>query len=172
MKKVFLFLMLILSSASALADGWYFFNPSVGYYQGHYNSYKTSGIGFNIKGGFNWGKAFIGADIDYAQGLNASDVSYDIDVQNTGVLLGYGVGGLRIWYSMITAASVAYKNGSNEDTVTGSGTKLGLGGKLSGTTFINLEASFLDYDERDRNGSTSDVDQFMDLVLLSFGWVL
>lgn len=170
MKKLLLILCLLISQ-SAFSAGWYFFAPSVGYYQGHYNTNKINGLGFNIKLGVNWGKAFIGADVDYATGLNMSDVSYDLNVQNTSLILGFSGKGFRAWYGMVSTANNTYTDGTTEYAATGAGTKIGLGTSI-GTTYMNLEASFIQYDELSTDGTASTVDYFMDVVLLSFGWYL
>ena len=70
------------------------------------------------------------------------------------------------------SASNSYKNGAIEYQATGGGSKLGIGGKISGNTYLNLEANFLEYEELSTDGTKTDVDYFMDLVLLSVSWVL
>lgn len=168
MKTLVAFILLIFTH-SAFAK-WYFYEPAVGYYQGHYNTNKISGIGFNFKVGLNWGNMFLGGDIGYAQDLNLSNVSYGMDYQSTGAVIGYDASNLRIWYTMVVGATNSYKSGSTEYEATGSGYKLGIGGKISGSTFINLETSFLEYEELSTNGAKSDVDYFMDLIVLSVSW--
>lgn len=170
--KNLIVLLLVLFSGSTKAGSWYFFAPSIGYYQGHYNTQKLSGIGLNFKLGFNWDKLFVGGDVDYAQGLNASDVTWDLDVQNTGLVLGYNGGAYRLWYTLISGATNSYKSGASEVSATGDGYKLGVGAKMGGNSYLNLEASFLDYSEQSTDGTVSDVDQFMDLILLSYSvWI-
>jgi len=167
-KVLFLFFL----SQSAFASSWYFFEPAVGYYQGHFNASKVSGLGFDIKLGINWDRLYIGADVLYAQDLNVSGVSYELDAQNTGLVIGYNASALRVWYTLVSSASNSYKNGAIEYQATGGGSKLGIGGKISGNTYLNLEANFLEYEELSTDGTKTDVDYFMDLVLLSVSWVL
>ncbi len=173
MKKLGLIICgLLFLSGQAMAANWYFVEPAVGYYQGHYQTNKVTGLGFNFKGGFNWDRMYIGADIGYATELNVSAVAYDIDMNNTGVVIGYNTGGFRVWYSMITGSTLEYKSGATEYSAAGSGSKFGLGGKISGNTYYNLEVNFLKYDELSTDGSPADVDYFMDVAFLSFSWVI
>lgn len=170
-KYLLLLCLMLIFPLKSFAGGWYFFEPGVGYYQGHYQTNKVSGIGFDFKLGFNIDKIYIGADVGYATDLNVSGVAYDIDMNNMGVVLGYNAGALRIWYTFITGATNSYKSGATEYEVTGTGSKLGIGGKISGTTYINLESNFLKYDELTTDGTLSTVDYFMDITLLSVSWV-
>ncbi len=172
MRNLLLVLTLFLSSQLAVASSWWFFEPGIGYYQGHYNSSKISGLGFDVKLGFNWNKLYIGADLGYASELNASSVPYDIGMNNTGLVIGYNGGGWRFWYGMVSGATLAYKNGANEYEATGSGSKIGIGAKTGGNSYINLEVNFLKYDELSTNGTPADVNYFMDAALLSFSWLL
>lgn len=160
----------ILSAQVGHCASWYFFDPGLGYYQGHYNANKVSGIGFDFKLGFNWGNMFLGADIGYAQDLNISNVTYELDFMSTGAVIGYNANPLRIWYTMVSGATNSYKDGATEYVASGNGYKLGIGGKVSGSTYINLETNFLEYEELSTDGTKSDVDYYMDLVLLSISW--
>jgi hypothetical protein len=167
-----LLLIILISSHSAFAGSWYFFEPAVGFYQGHYQTNKASGLGFDFKLGVNWDKMYFGADITYATELNLSAVAYDLDVNNTGLVVGYNGGGYRVWYTYLAGASNAYKSGGVEYEATGGGNKIGIGGKIGGNTYLNIETSFIKYDEISTDGTPADTDQFMDLTFVSVSWII
>lgn len=172
MKKLLILFSLFFYSLNCHAGSWYFFEPGIGFYQGHYQTNKVSGIGFDFKLGVNWDKMYIGADVGYATGLNVSSVAYDLDMNNTGVVIGFNTANFRLWYTIMTGANNSYKSGAVDYKATGKGSKIGMGGKVSGNMYFNLEINFLKYDELSTDGTLSDVDQFMDLALISFSWLI
>lgn len=167
LRNLTLFIALFSSTANA---SWYFLEPAVGYYQGHYQTNKLTGLGLDLKLGVMWGKMFIGADVGYASALTSSKVTYDVAMNNTGLALGWTLNDWRLWYVHVSSASLAWKSGASDIEASGSGYKLGVSTKLSGSTHFNLEANFLKYDEKTTAGTSADVDEFMDLVFMSISW--
>lgn len=170
MKKFTLVLFFSLIFSSSLYAKWYFVEPSIGYHQGHYEANKLSGIGVDLKFGFNWNNMFIGGDYALAPSLTSAKVAYEIGLTNTGVVLGWNMKGWRMWYVHMMSSELSWSVSGAETSITGSGYKIGLGGKIFNELSLNIEANFLKYTESSIDGTVSDVDQFMDLVLISFSW--
>ena len=163
-KNIILLILITIFSLPSLA--FFHFEPGIGYNRGHYNSSKAQGIGLTLKLGAEFGKFFILGDVgqhDLQLGNTPTSTLSDV-----GVSIGSEFKSWRFWYTHLTSATLTIESGATTTEVTGGGMKLGIGGKISSKTYLNLEARFIDF--TDSNGSP--VTQFMDSAFLSVSWVI
>ncbi|MCB9091516.1 MAG: hypothetical protein H6621_09225 [Halobacteriovoraceae bacterium] len=142
------------------------FEPSIGYNRGHYQTSKVQGIGFGLKAGFEFGSLFIVGDAGYHDlQLGSTPTSNLSDLSAT---IGGNFKGWRFWYSHMLSATLTIENSGNTTKITGSGSKIGIGGEVANKVYLNLEARFIDFDESDGTPVT----QFMDAGFLSISWIV
>lgn len=168
------YLIILISTAfiysSPVLAKWFHFEPAVGYHQGHYQTNQLTGIGVDLKAGISWSNIFIVGNYGYAPSLTSSKVAYEIAMNNMGAGIGWEMKDWRLWYMNMFSSELSWTSGGNESSAKGSGHKFGIGGTIMGKLSLNLEINFLKYTEKTVAGTTSDVDEFMDLAFISFSW--
>ena len=148
-----LFIIAFFSIIPSLSYAWFHFEPAIGYNKGQFDSSSMSGLGLNLKLGFDIKEIFIVADADYhnVQQGSLSSVTYN----DQGVTLGLNLQRYRLWYGLITSSTLSYSSGSVSSTETGTGTKLGVSSLIGTELWVNLEARFINYTNLTTGGVSS-----------------
>ncbi len=165
--KTSIFIGLIFLLLSPMANAWLLFEPGIGYNRGHYQTNKAQGIGLGLKLGFETSSFFIAGDAGY------HDVQLGAIPQatltDTGLTIGVNLRSWRVWYTNIFSSLLTYPSGADTISVTGAGSKLGLGVFVSGKVSLNFEFRFIDYKESSSAvaGTTTPVAEFLDAAFIS-----
>lgn len=161
-QKILLFLLIMTWSQVGVC--WFHFEPGIGYNRGHRQAQKAQGIGLTSKIGIDFTNFFMLADVGYHNLQIASTPS--ATATDMGLCLGGDFGNWRFWFTYLVAASVKTESSGVVSEYNGDGLKLGMSGKLSNRTYMNLEVRFIDLKEL--NGEP--IAQIMDMALLSVSW--
>lgn len=166
--RLTVFMMML--SLGSLAHGFFHIEPGVGYNRGHYQTNKAQGIGLALKLGADIGSFILAADVGYHDlQLGAIPAARATDM---GLMLGGDFNNWRIWYTHLVSASIVYPSGSDNVTLTGAGSKIGISAKASGKMNLNLEFRSIDLTKNTGPGGETPITEFLDAAMLSVSWVL
>lgn len=171
MKKLIIAIVFMFFSCQTVMAGNFFIEPNVGYGLGSHESDlvdSLSGIYFGAKAGISFGIPFVGAD--FLMGMPTESytipLSTDQDKSDTsiGVIVGAGFPAfpLRLWGGYYFIHNSTYD--SNNDKLTGSAIKFGLGYSVVPLVSLNAEYIMGTYDERESGGTTTAVGEGSDEV--------
>ena len=167
-KKILLTLFVLFFATQV--QGFFHFEPGIGYNRGHFQTNKVQGIGLALKTGVEFNSFFLLADIGY------HDLQLGGTPTSTATDAGLAIGGdfkdWRFWFTYLVLADLETESGGVSSTTSGDGFKLGVSGKITGKAYLNLEIRFIDFTEAETAGTSTPVNQFMDAAFLSVSWKL
>lgn len=153
-----------------LSQAWLLFEPIIGYNKGQEQGSQVQGIGLGARLGIEYRNFFIAADIGNhdVQQSSLNSVTYS----DSGVSLGGRINAFRFWYGLISSSSFTFTSGATTTTVSGSGTKFGIGGAIGNNLFLNLESRTCNYTQNSTAGVSTVISELGTLGFLSISWVL
>ncbi|MGE4132428.1 MAG: hypothetical protein AB7F86_12370 [Bdellovibrionales bacterium] len=176
-RLAFLIIISGLAPLSAQAEGFFLFQPAVGYQQGHYDLYAASGIAVDLQLGFRLGKSFyLAGDAMYGMPslsatAPASGSGYAATLMDMGGTLGWDLGKGQITFTYIFDAKLSWSDSSGINTVnSGAGYKLGLSLEVIKDMLLGLSATFDSYTTQSVDGTSTKTPNFYNFAFISLGW--
>ena len=167
MRKI---LLALLIAYPCFSHAWFHLEPAIGYNKGQFDSNALSGIGLDLRVGFDIKEIFIVGDIGYhnVQQGSISSVTYT----DQGATIGINLQKYRMWYGLITSSSFTYTNSGTTTTETGTGSKLGVSAEIGNSVYINLETRFVNYTNLTVGSTASTPTDLGTVGYLSISYVL